>query len=219
VAQPLAGNFELAPEQERNFEVVVEEPGFVLIQLGWDVTGNGLLVKLEVAEDDPAVARKLKSAGAPLVLLEEELTEPTGEYRVLVGEDYVDVKLRVLLRNDTPDPTDGSVSVFFQRMPPATATATMTPIPTVTNTPVSTSTATPVPTATDTPVPTATDTPVPTATDTPVPTATNTPVPTPTNTPAPTATNTPVIKLTPIILTPIFGITFVIPSLPSFSFP
>ncbi|MCH7652514.1 MAG: hypothetical protein IIB14_02430, partial [Chloroflexi bacterium] len=220
VAQPLAGNFELAPDQERDFEIVVKEPGFVLIQLGWDVTGNGLLVKLEVAEDDPALLKELENAGAPLVLLDEELTEPTGEYRVAVGDAYIDLKLRVVLRNDTPDPTNGSVSVFFQRMPPATATATKT------NTPTPTTTATPTLTATATPSPTATNTPKPTNTprvikitpiirlspilkftpiidggpvilpalippNTPAPTSTNTPAPTPTNTPTPTATNTP----------------------------
>ena len=241
VAQPLAGNFELAPEQERNFEVVVKEPGFVLIQLGWNVTGNGLLVKLEVAEDDPAVLKGLENEGAPLVLLEEELTEPTGEYRVPVGDAYIDVTLRVVLRNDTPDPTNGSVSVFFQRMPPATATATKT------NTPTPTRTATPAPTATEIPPPAATNTPTPTntarvikitpiirltpllkltqiiidggpvilpaliPTNTQAPTPTNTPAPTPTNTPTPTATNTPLaISQTPINLTPILKITFVI---------
>ena len=177
MAQPLAGNFELSPDQERNFEIVVREPGFVLIQLGWNVTGNGLLVKLEVAEDDPTLIKGLENVGAPLVLLEEELTEPTGEYRVPVGDAYIDLKLRVVLRNKTPDPTDGSVSVFFQRMPPPTVTATKTPIPTKTNTPT------------------------PTETSTMVPTATNTLEPTSTNTPR-VIKITPIIRLSPIILTP-----------------
>ena len=40
-ASPLAGAMELSPQQERSFEIIVEEPGLLILQVQWDVTGNG----------------------------------------------------------------------------------------------------------------------------------------------------------------------------------
>jgi len=123
-----------------------------------------------------------------------------AERYISEGRDVNDIRSLVALSKGLGTHTDRMVMYF------ATATSTLTPVPTATSTltptetpvPTATSTLTPTetPAPTETPVP-PTDTPAP-ATDTPIPPTptntsvppTNTPIP-PTNTPAP-PTNTPV---------------------------
>lgn len=163
VREPLLARFELQPRVERSFEVVVNEPGLVVMKVRWNVTGNGLRVVLEVAETSSAFLDELKRAGLPTLLFEKEMTTPEEEFAVPVAQAYTGHSMRVRLVNETDSATSGELQVSFQQQP--------TPVP------VASSTPTPVPTRTPTPLPTATPIPAPTATPTPAPTATPTPLP------------------------------------------
>ena len=209
--RPVSGNFMLKPSESRGFEFVVNEPGFVVIQVAWKVTGNGLEILLDVSDSDPAFLRRLLDAKLPTVLLVEDMTDSIAQFEVAISKEYAEHALRFQLRNNTsqntdgefnlafkPDPSVGVVQVTPTPVPPA-AISTRTPTPTPTQTPTATTVpqaATPVPpTATSVP-PTATLTATPTTP--PTATLTTTPTTPPTPTATATATLTPSPTLTPL---------------------
>ena len=189
---PLAGAMELSPQQKRSFEVIVEEPGLLILQVKWDVTGNGLQVTVAASESDQGFIQALRTAGLPTTLLDEELLIASGEYRIPLSRDYVSKALTVSLQNRTDSDTETTFSVSFQPV------AAVIPEPTATATATATVTATAVP-ATQTPTPSSTVTPTPPATPTASPTAIPTPSATATLTPTPAPRRT--LKLGPVLPT------------------
>ena len=176
---PLAGAMELSPQQQRTFEVIVEEPGLLILQVQWDVTGNGLRITIAASESDQGFIQALQTAGLPTTLLDEELLIESGEFRIRISRDYVSQSLTVSFENRTVSDTNSSFSLSFRPDtgvipgPASTATAaaaTQTPTPTPTPTAAATATATP----TSSPTATATSTASPTATVTPTPTVRHT---------------------------------------------
>ncbi len=152
--EPLVARFDLQPRVERSFEVVVNEPGLVVMKVRWNVTGNGLRVLLEVAEISPAFLEGLARAGLPTLLFEKEMTAPEEEFAVPIAQAYAGHSLRVRLTNETDSATSGELQVSFSPQPtptPVVSTPTATLVPT--RTPAPTATATPAPTVTPTPLP------------------------------------------------------------------
>jgi hypothetical protein len=199
-ASPVTGNFQLVPSQERSFDVIVNEPGFLLVQIQWTVTGNGLVVRVEAVDTSQDFLSELSSAGLSAVLFEEDLTESEISLRIPVASQYAGHTIRITVRNATTSITQGAFTASFEPSEPVVATHTSTPAL--------------APTSTATLVPTATSTITPTSTTTPMPTET----PTATTVPTRTATSTPRITITPIqtgiITLPTFIITRFTPSTP-----
>ncbi len=157
--QSLASLFALEPSESRKFEVVVDEPGFLVVRVLWQVTGNGLEVRIEASDSDTGFLRRLSDAGLPALLFEEDITIPERNFEAPISDDYAGGVLAITLRNATPDATEGDFRVEFRPL----SAVTPTPEPTVTPTPALT--ATPMPTVTPTP----TITPAPTVTPTSAP--------------------------------------------------
>lgn len=169
---PLAGEMDLSPDQTRSFEIIVDEPGLLILQVQWDVTGNGLQIKVAASESDQAFIRALEATGLPATLHDEELLVESSEFEIPIGEAYASHAMTVSFRNRTDSDTESTFSVGFRPAtaispePVATATAIAqipTPVPVI----APTATATVSPTATATASPTAVATA--TATETPAP--------------------------------------------------
>ncbi|MCI0439827.1 MAG: hypothetical protein L0177_11955 [Chloroflexi bacterium] len=149
--QSLASLFALEPSESRRYEVIVDEPGFLVVTVQWEVTGNGLEVMIEASDSDPDFLRRLSDARQSALLHEDDITDPESNFEVPVSSDYTGGTLAITLRNATPDDTEGNFRVDF-RLP-------VTPTPSPTNTPTPAPTVTPTPTIT--PAPTVTPTPTP----------------------------------------------------------
>lgn len=162
---PLAGAMDLSSGQLRSFEVLVEEPGLLILQVQWDVTGNGLRVKFAASESDQAFIQTLRAAGLLTTFVDEELLIPSGEYSIPLGQAYVSKALSVSFQNKTSSDTSSTFSLSFQPAsavtPEATATAIPVLLPSATSTPSPIDSPTPSPTASATATATVTPTPAP----------------------------------------------------------
>lgn len=206
------GNFDLDPDQTQSFEIVADEPGFVLIKVKWEVTGNGLHVVARLTDDDPDFLSELADIGLEPVLLDEELVEPESKnFRIDIPELLVGKPILVSLTNGTDSATTAEFEAELKLSDEVVATSTTEP--TATEVPDDTATATQEPTAVIVapspvivvPIDKATDTPEPTLTPEPTktivtrPTNSPTAVPTrvviPTATPIPTETPRTIVRL------------------------
>lgn len=178
--QPLNGAFDFVPGKERSFDILVQEPGFLLVQVQWEVTGNGMEIRIEATDTDTEFLQELSIQGLDIILLNEDLTEPIGEYQIPIQDAFANRALHVRLRNGTPNDTNGNFSIRFLRQLPNSPTPTATVIPTLT--------------ATTVPTPS----PLPTVTTTPLPTAIPKPSPRPTQTATPTPKPRRLLKLAPV---------------------
>jgi hypothetical protein len=92
---PLAGAMELSPQQEQSFEIIIEQPGLIILQVQWEVTGNGLQISVAASETDQTFIQELASAGLPTTLFDDELLEATGDFEIPISQDYVSHALTV----------------------------------------------------------------------------------------------------------------------------
>lgn len=173
--QPVQGKFDFEPGEDRSFDILVQEPGFLLVQVQWEVTGNGLEILIQASDTDEAFLEQLSLQGLDIVLLNKDLTVPTGNYEVPIQAAFANRALHVRLRNGTLNETEGNFSIQFRKQLADSPAPTVQPT-VIVEPPTATATAVPTLTATSVPSPSPTLTVSPTRSPR-VPTATPTPKP------------------------------------------
>ncbi|HUF54296.1 MAG TPA: Ig-like domain-containing protein [Dehalococcoidia bacterium] len=111
---PITGTFELDSGETRAFPFTVEKAGDLTVEPRWEVTGNGLGVRVEVVDADTEFVNLLVSYGMYTKILNGELTDPAGSFSSPVDGFLAGHEMQAVFTNNTPDSTEGRFTMSYE---------------------------------------------------------------------------------------------------------